>query len=148
VNLAKLGGEREMSTEWIRIDAPFGAYEIARDLVTVGEYADFLRATDRPVPADWDEQKDRPNYPVVSVSWHDATAYAEWVGARLPTEQEWEYAATNGGVTIRPWGYDEPTPEHKADVLTPIGKEPKNVSSLGVRDLIGKVWQWTSTAAE
>jgi formylglycine-generating enzyme required for sulfatase activity len=137
-----------MSTEWIRVDAPFGAYEIARDLVTVGEYADFLRATGRQEPPDWDRQKGHPNYPVVSVSWEDATAYAEWVGARLPTEQEWEYVATNGGTTTRPWGDEEPTKAHKADVLTPIGHEPKNVSKLGVRDLVGKVWQWTSTAAE
>ncbi|MEW6358722.1 MAG: SUMF1/EgtB/PvdO family nonheme iron enzyme [Planctomycetota bacterium] len=71
-------------------------YFIGKYEVTNAEYAEFVKATNRPPPQHWAGgkiPKGRENHPVVHVSWDDATAYAAWCGKRLPTEAEWEKAA-------------------------------------------------------
>jgi len=99
-----------------------------------------------PVPAD---------EPVCHVGYHEADAYARWRGRRLPTEAEWEKAArfdlASGRSRRYPWGDDDPTPAH-ANLgqrhlrPAPVGSYPGGASPLGVRQLIGDVWEWTSTA--
>lgn len=101
------------------------------------------------------------NHPVVHVSWDDVIAYATWVGKRLPTEAEWEYAARGGLVNKRfPWG-DEFKPQGKFMANTfqgafphagiaedgyartsPVTSFPAN--GYGLYDMAGNVWQWTS----
>lgn len=98
-----------------------------------------------PVPAD---------EPVLHVSWYEADAYARWAGRRLPDEAEWEKAARHDPVSGRslryPWGDEDPTPE-RANLgqrhlrPAPAGAYPAGASPLGVRQLIGDVWEWTAS---
>lgn len=92
--------------------------------------------------------------PVVHVCFHEAEAYAAWAGKRLPTEAEWEKAARFDPVTGRsrrfPWGDEDPSQEH-ANIgqwhlqPAPVGAYPAGASPLGVHQLIGDVWEWTSS---
>jgi formylglycine-generating enzyme required for sulfatase activity len=104
---------------------------------------------------------DKSDHPVVQVSYADALAYAAWAGRRLPTEAEWEYAARAGSTTTYAWG-DQPTvggrlmantwqgrfPYRNDGALgwlgtSPVGTFPPN--GLGLVDMIGNVWEWTTT---
>ena len=110
------------------------------------------------------EVADRLDHPVVQVAYPDAVAYAHWAGRRLPTEAEWEYAAGAGTGTTYAWG-DEPAPDGVLMANTwqgrfpyrndgaagwigtsPVGTFPAN--EFGLVDMIGNVWEWTSTRFE
>jgi sulfatase modifying factor 1 len=103
----------------------------------------------------------RADHPVVQVAYPDAAAYAAWVGRRLPTEAQWEFAARAGADAVYAWGDDvRPCGRLMANTwqgkfpytnegalgwigTSPVGAFPAN--AFGVVDMIGNVWEWTRT---
>jgi iron(II)-dependent oxidoreductase len=95
-----------------------------------------------------------PDEPVVHISWFEADAIARSMGARLPTEAEWEKAATwdqeSGSARPYPWGDDLPDAEranldHGLLGPAPAGAYPDGASPYGVLGMLGDVWEWTAT---
>jgi len=97
----------------------------------------------------------KANEPVSHVSFYEASAFAKWTGKRLPTEAEWEKAATfeskTGKLRAFPWG-DHEVDSAKANLLenglwsvAEIGSFPAGQSANGCHQMIGDVWEWTTS---
>jgi formylglycine-generating enzyme required for sulfatase activity len=129
---------------------------IARTPVTNAQYARFVAETGHRAPGYWKGMTppgETANHPVVYVSYHDAMAYAEWAGLRLPTEEEWEKAARGYDGREYPWGEwkDGLCNTGETDILdlTPVGRySPEGDSPYGLQDAAGNVWEWTSSEYE
>ena|GEM_PF-6000010 len=125
--------------------------------VTNAEYAQFVRETNYAAPPHW--QDGRPpagqeQWPVTNVSFADALAFAAWrskrdgVQYRLPTEEEWEFAARGGANDyLYPWGdeWRAGRANVEADSPRPVGSYAQGASAWGVQDLIGNAWEWTAS---
>ena len=159
------------------------SYWIDRYPVTIGQYRKFIAAGGYQNPEYWStagwewllfnsvtqplywlEDSTWDNHPVCGVSWYEAEAYARFVGKRLPTEAEWEKAASWDAVVgcrrTYPWGEEEPEAfrcnynfgDGRQDSrptqgvrTTMVGAYPAGQSAYGLQDALGNVWEWTST---
>jgi len=121
-------------------------YEVTRE-----QYARFVKETGRAPPPNWFNGQyplGTDQRPVTGVNWYDAVAYATWATKRLPTEEEWEFAARGTGAYLYPWGNEfkagMANVEGYSNGLVDVGTF-KGVSPFGVYDMVGNAWEWTSS---
>jgi formylglycine-generating enzyme required for sulfatase activity len=120
--------------------------------VTNEDYAKFVQATNRlKLPQGWENGSYGPGeggrHPVVGVTWNDANAYASWIGKRLPTEEEWEFAARGQTGFLYPWGNEWAPGLANADgaaALAEVGKF-SGKSPFGLFDMVGNAGEWTAS---
>lgn len=136
------------------------AFLIARAPITNVQYHLFVRIARYAAPRHWREghpPKGLESHPVTCVSWHDALAYCLWLSREtgkpiaLPSEAQWERAA-RGDKDQReyPWGdrFEAAWCNSEAlglDATTPVGIFPEGASPYGCLDMVGNVWEWTSS---
>lgn len=103
-----------------------------------------------------DKQYNRPDYPLVCISWYEATAYTRWLSKKtglkisLPTEAQWEKAARGHDGRTYPWGNNVPTDQllnynGKIGHTSRVGNYPDGKSIYGALDMAGNVWEWTNS---
>lgn len=147
-------GEALLGGVWphpVRITRGFWIY---RTEVSNAQYYRFVAATHARPPRPslaTDSRFNRPEQPVVGVSWQGALDYCRWAGGRLPTEAEWEYAASGAQGREYPWGDTSPDPSRAIFGRHPesegpdlVGTRPDGATPAGVLDLAGSVWEWCS----
>jgi iron(II)-dependent oxidoreductase len=135
-----------------------GSFQLARTEVTVKQYRACVdtgacTAPEAGGPCNWG-RSDRDDHPVNCVTWEQGLAFARWVGGRLPTEAEWEYAARSGGKDRKyPWGNAPATCERVVmsdgvkggcgrNGTWPVCSKPAGNTEQGLCDLAGNVWEW------
>jgi gamma-glutamyl hercynylcysteine S-oxide synthase len=132
----------EAGWEWVRSSAVS-----APKYWTKADHVWMIHSMDRAGPV-------QPSHPVCHVSYYEAEAFARYAGKRLPSEMEWEAAASwdheTGTKRDFPWG-SEPASMELANVdqlsfgTAPIGSYRKNLSPVGCSGMIGDVWEWTAS---
>lgn len=150
----QMGGDAA-TWNWMvpRHDKNVKAFYLGKYEVTNAQYKKFCDRAKRIYPPNPEWDKDyflsKPDYPVIGVSWKEAAAYAKWVGGRLPTEAEWEYAAAGGKATFYYWGDEfsadyingmDNTGKDKWQFTSPVGSFQPN--PFGLYDMLGNVWEW------
>ena len=176
-------GDANEAPRQVRVES----FRIMRTEATNGEFARFVAATGhvtdperrgfgyvwdgrwhKVTGADWRHPKGPESdlsglddHPVAQVSHRDAAAFCRWLGLRLPSEEEWEYAARGGDGRRFPWGDDAPRQDGRPLAnfgavkccapdtwdgyggTAPVGSYPDGASAFGLLDMAGNVWEWT-----
>ncbi len=163
-------------------EAPFEvtveSFEMDRTEVTAAQYAECVESGGCPEPAPgvWSEanykKEGREQHPMNNVSWEQAKAFCEWAEKRLPTEEEWEYAARGAEGRLYAWGNEAPD-EKRLNArdkqcaindskrrggynrplfdddgfpgTAPVGSFPLGATPLGLMDMTGNVYEWTAS---
>jgi formylglycine-generating enzyme required for sulfatase activity len=147
-------GSNEASTDIPPVRLETDPFQISKYPVTNAQFESFLRETSYEPMSGICRQyykrqaREQPMWPVVLVTWADASAFAEWYGGRLPTEVEWEKAARGCFGRRWPWGdlLDENLVNSgRSDRLIAVNAPKQKASPFGVIGMSGNVWEWTST---
>ena len=126
-------------------------FQMARTEVTRRQYKACVDAGACTAPTcQWPPDPAHELYPAVCVDWNQAREYSKWVGGRLPSDSEWEFAAKSGGLKRNyPWGDEEATCDYAiienacaGSNMTAVCSRPKGNSAQGLCDLGGNVWEW------
>jgi formylglycine-generating enzyme required for sulfatase activity len=152
---SKIGEADERPLRKVRV----AAFSLQRSEVTVAQYGACVKAGKCKKPGtnsgcNWG-RKGRASHPINCVRWSDASAFCRWVGARLPSEAEFEYAARDGGKKrVFPWGDARATCKHAVmkhggtgcgkGRTWPVCAKKLGSTTAGVCDLAGNVWEWVA----
>jgi formylglycine-generating enzyme required for sulfatase activity len=126
-------------------------YQIGKYEVTNRQYAQCVKAAICGGKSSFVEEW--ALHPMVNITWDDAVTYCEWVGGRLPTEAEWEKAASWDAEAkmkfVYPWGNEAPTDailnyNNNVGYTTRVGTYLDGVSPYGLFDMAGNVWEWVN----
>jgi formylglycine-generating enzyme required for sulfatase activity len=144
-----VGDDRPSASSWPMHGVAVDTFAIDSTEVTVGQYKVFAAARGKSLP--WDNEPDN-RLPVTGVNFPNAVEYCGWraTGGRLPTELEWEAAARGPQGFRYPWGnvWDANaanTAAQNQNRPIPVGSLRSGATSTGVMDMIGNVWEWTSS---
>src|SRR2546421_628474 len=155
-----MGCNDSVPTEGPAHQTAVNTFAMDKTEVTNAEYAQFVKQTGHVAPEQWGSVKPPAgdeHLPVSNVSYEDAVAFAAWrskrdgVTYRLPTEEEWEYAARNGDKdNLYPWGNTwqsghAATAESGVGTAQAVGTYAQGMNRWGGLDLVGNVWEWTSS---
>jgi formylglycine-generating enzyme required for sulfatase activity len=119
--------------------------------------ADDADAKIERVADSWQAQANYENHPVIEVSWYGGRDFCDWRQARLPTEKEWEYAASGPDNRVYPWGdewdgnlvnSDDDIGADNYENTAPVDAFPDGASWVGAEQMSGNVWEWVSSLYE
>jgi len=134
--------ERKFNDELPQHSVYLDAYYIYKTEVTIAQWNRFCKATGRPEAGMMDEVANWADYPMMGVTWEDAAAYAQWAGAGLPTEAQWEKAARGTDGRVYPWGNAWDARKVVKGHRKAAGTLPADTSPYGCLDMAGSVWEW------